>query len=381
MGTLLSTDLIAQSWTHTTAANNNWISVGLSPDGTTIVAGTSPGSGNGFVSTNFGVTWITTNSFFPLQYAVASADGKKWVAGNYEELVSLSTNSGVSWYSSGQSDYEDNCLSADGNVLVIVNYALEFSTNFGNSWQTISRSSIPPGRLYVAANGTKWIIFGYFSNPFFYCSTNWGASWTTNSLPSANLSALFALSADGNKIIGAENYNNLQGAIYVSTNSGLSWWKTSAGLNYWNYVACSADGDTLIATAASVNYPYVAISGLYTSFDGGVTWVSNNVPSAKWFACSSSADGSKLVAVADGGGIYTFSSTPRPQLNLTTASNNSVFSWTLPSTNFVLQQNSDLTTPNWSNMTNAPVLNFTNLQNQVTLPVAGGNAFYRLATQ
>jgi hypothetical protein len=45
-----------------------------------------------------------------------------------------------------------------------------------------------------------------------------------------------------------------------------------------------------------------------------------------------------------------------------------------------LQQNSDLTTTNWTVMTNAPVLNLTNLQNQVILSPSGSNAFYRLKT-
>ena len=49
--------------------------------------------------------------------------------------------------------------------------------------------------------------------------------------------------------------------------------------------------------------------------------------------------------------------------------------------NFVLQQNSDLCTSNWTDLTNnTPTLNLTNLQNQVALPLPAGNAFYRLKT-
>jgi len=50
----------------------------------------------------------------------------------------------------------------------------------------------------------------------------------------------------------------------------------------------------------------------------------------------------------------------------------------VPSANFVLQQNTDLSMTNWTDVTNAPVLNLTNLQNQVTQPVPDGNSFYRL---
>ena len=97
-----------------------------------------------------------------------------------------------------------------------------------------------------------------------------------------------------------------------------------------------------------------------------------------WHAVASSADGSKLVAVGNGG-IYTAQSTPAPVLNLTPSSNNLVLSWTVPSTNFVLQENSDLATMNWVDAKSIPTLILTNLQNQVTvLPPSTGQTFYRL---
>jgi hypothetical protein len=55
---------------------------------------------------------------------------------------------------------------------------------------------------------------------------------------------------------------------------------------------------------------------------------------------------------------------------------NFVLSWPSPPGDFVLQQNSDLTTTNWLTVTNTPAL--TNFQDQVMLPVAAGNYFYRL---
>jgi hypothetical protein len=46
--------------------------------------------------------------------------------------------------------------------------------------------------------------------------------------------------------------------------------------------------------------------------------------------------------------------------------------------NFVLQQSADLSS--WSVVTNQPVLNLTNLQNEVILPPPDSNVFYRLKT-
>jgi hypothetical protein len=55
-----------------------------------------------------------------------------------------------------------------------------------------------------------------------------------------------------------------------------------------------------------------------------------------------------------------------------------VISWTIPSTSFELRENSNLTGTNWTQVGTVPSLNFTNLHNQVTVPVTGNSAFYRL---
>jgi hypothetical protein len=125
---------------------------------------------------------------------------------------------------------------------------------------------------------------------------------------------------------------------------------------------------------------------IYTSTNSGTTWISNNVPSESWHSVASSADGNQLVVAGmadqsfNPGHVYISQTTSSPCLNLTPSSSNLAVAWIIPSTNFVLQQNSDLTTTNWTDVTNPPVLNLTNLQNEVTFPLTGSNAFYRLKT-
>jgi hypothetical protein len=68
-------------------------------------------------------------------------------------------------------------------------------------------------------------------------------------------------------------------------------------------------------------------------------------------------------------------------LNLGPTNGSLAFSWTIPSTNFVLQQNLDLTTTNWVTLTNTPALNLTNLQNQICLSPTNSSAFFRLIAQ
>jgi hypothetical protein len=53
----------------------------------------------------------------------------------------------------------------------------------------------------------------------------------------------------------------------------------------------------------------------------------------------------------------------------------------VPSADFVLQQNSDLTTTNWTDVVIPPALNLTNLQYQLTVPLTGSQQYYRLAAQ
>ena len=82
-----------------------------------------------------------------------------------------------------------------------------------------------------------------------------------------------------------------------------------------------------------------------------------------------SADGNESVAVASNGGIWISQTinNSKPQLSVVFKNTSLVISWLIPSTNFVLQQSFDLA--NWSFVTNVPVLNLTNLQNQVTVPL------------
>lgn len=67
-------------------------------------------------------------------------------------------------------------------------------------------------------------------------------------------------------------------------------------------------------------------------------------------------------------------------MNITPTNGNLMLSWTVPSTNFVLQQDLDLTTTNWTDVTNTPTLNLTNLQDEVILSPIGSSGFYRLKT-
>jgi hypothetical protein len=144
----------------------------------------------------------------------------------------------------------------------------------------------------------------------------------------------------------------------------------------------SADGSTLVAIA-TVPLGSESFGFIFTSTNFGISWTQADAPRKVWNCVASSADGHELVGSASGiwgNGIYTSQTKPAPQMNITPKNGNLLLTWIVPSTNFVLQQNSDLTTASWMNVTNLPVLNLTNLQNQVVLSPTNGSSFYRLKT-
>jgi len=386
----------SQTWTQTSAPSNYWVSIASSADGSKLVAAAH--AGPIYISTNSGAAWTLTSAPNEEWNSVASsADGTKLVAVS-DGPIYVSTNSGTSWtLTSAPNEYWGSVASsADGNKLVAVApigfngngpAAIYTSTDSGITWIQQTNTDIAfPSWFSVAssADGTKLVVVGGFR---IYYSTNSGTTWTQTGTPLGpsslvSPSQVIASSADGNKwVVGFTGTFDGPSSIYTSTNSGDSWTLTSAPSNSWLSVAMSAEGSKIVAVA--VGSPSFSDPGpIYTSTDFGATWMTNNALNA-WRCVASSADGCKLVA---GGGVYFGGpidisySTPSPQLNLAPSGINLTVSWIVPSTNFVLQQNVDLTTTNWTDVTNPPMLNLTNLQNEVTFPLTGSNAFYRLKT-
>jgi hypothetical protein len=167
------------------------------------------------------------------------------------------------------------------------------------------------------------------------------------------------------------------GPIYISVDSGDTWNLTSAPSNYWGFVTSSADGKTIVAVRNGGESGSICLSTDY-----GATWTTNS-PMLSWGALAASADGGKLAAtvanytaITNQGRIYVSPSIVSPMMFLRPGNRGVKLSWLVPSTNFVLQQSGDLAA--WSNITNSPVLNLSNLQNEVELPSTNGTGFYRL---
>ncbi len=408
--------LFAQTWTQqTNAPSASWNSMGSSANGTTLFAVTEFYPTSIYYSTDAGFTWGTktfTNASPTL--IRCSAEGTKLVVAGliYTNTYSYgviyaSTNSGADWLPTTAP--WTNAITGNINY-----WAALVSSADGTKWVAAAGGdahSHPPGSIYTSADSgmtwtqtsapiTNWTsvassadgvklaaVAGSGAAPQLstvYLSTNSGANWFPSG-PTNAAWACIASSADGSKLIaGSEQSQYLPATVYTSTNSGLTWKTNNMPGAYpfgtWQSVAMSADGTKLVA----VKEQGQTGGAIYTSMDSGNTWMLNNAPNIDWETVVSSADGAKMIAAGDPplsltGAIYTLQSTPIPNLAIM-PTNGLQLSWIIPSTNFVLQQSSDLTTTNWLDVTNMPVLNLTNLQNQVALPLPAGNVFYRLKT-
>jgi hypothetical protein len=389
----------AQNWMPTGAPTNSWTCIASSANGSNLIAGVN--GGPLYLSTNSGATWtitITTNESWGS--VASSADGTHLFAASSFDPGGLyiSTNSGGTWQPVNLPDlyWGSVASSADGRTLVAVapigaggagTGGVFSTTNGGISWATnnvTNRINIAVS-VAMSANGTKMFITGSEQS---FRSTNSGTTWAIDTNAPLCYSFLspsqyIASSADGTKLVLCllEDVYNNPSPIYISTNSGDTWSKTSAPSNEWAFVTSSADGNTIVAVPAGADRP----ATICLSTNGGTTWTTNS-PIERWGAAASSADGGKLVIAAaadanyefNSGPIYNSQSVQSPQANIIRANSNVIVSWIVPSTNFVLQQSPDLSS--WKSVTNNPVLNLNNLQNEVTLPSTNSKSFYRLKT-
>jgi hypothetical protein len=373
--------VLGQTWSATPSPTGSWSAIASSADGTKLVAADEYHSL--WTSPDSGITWSSSNSPVGNWMSVASsADGNKLVAvaaGSGYGGIYTSTNSGGTWLSNDFASFNwyGVASSADGNkLLAVAGFGampglIWTSTDAGGNWTT---SNVPGGYhaftcAASSADGKKLIIGEYYGH--IYTSTNYGMTWRENQLSSYTMSFnAVASSADGSRLVAVVALASFGDGIFVSSNSGASW-SSVYTIKPWSSIASSADGTKLVATS---NY-------ILTSFDSGITWTANNsLPSNGNYFVGSSADGNRLWTGGRSGQVYTSYAISTPKLYIIPAVDGGlVLSWLIPSRHFDLQRNSDLKTTNWITVTNLPVLNLTNLHQEVALPSPMGNAFYRLA--
>jgi hypothetical protein len=180
-----------------------WRSIASSADGSKLVAGAyrddqSVQQGV-YTSIDFGVTWTSRLATVSTAYRVASSsDGTKLALAERFGKIYTSADSGLTW-SAGvfEGGFNSVASSADGSVLVAVQAT---GTN------PAAEPAAPTGRT------GKLLV-----------SSNSGATWTERATPNKWWRGA-AVSADGNRLVGAVNV----GQIYVSTSNRTTYGTTGS---------------------------------------------------------------------------------------------------------------------------------------------------------
>jgi len=360
-----------QEWVRSGAPTKYWLHVACSTNGDTLIAVQNSARGIS-ISTNFGATWSTTNLPGP-EWGPApewggvacSANGTRFYASLHGGPIFTSADSGVTWSAVGpNTKWGPLTCSADGSKIMapctdgIYDAPFFVSTNFGVTWANAPLAKFPWVAVACSAYGVN--MYALAEARYLFFSRDSGHTWGTGStLPSIDWESL-ACSADGTRLIASIRW----ATIITSTNSGLNWFTNNtppAGLQYAR-LASSADGNTLLAAGAG---------SIYTSTNAGAAWVSNRAPVLSWVAVACSADGNKLLACSTPAApIYVVQ--PPPRLSLQSISNQVLISWAASTTGFTLEQNTDLPFTTWSTVTNVTGTN------QLTLTPAADRNFYRL---
>ncbi len=202
--------------------------------------------------------------------------------------------------------------------------------------ETYARSSNSPVRLSA----------GYYRGQL-YCKT---ASWSSCGWITA------FTSKDKKKIVLVPD----EGPICFSEDFGFRWQLIKTQGLYRFTLSQTPKGSALVAQITLTNLTSLTNPTVLKTMSG-----------EDWYSTLSSADDSQMVVTAG-------SSLSAPVLSISHTDSGVVISWPGSFTNFILQQNNDLTTTNWVNVAN-PVSGIDG-QNQVIISQPAGSGFYRLKT-
>ena len=246
-----------------------------------------------------------------LYAAVSSADGMVVYAVDGGNTIRVSDDAGATWGTHTPSGYVGGghalTCSGSGAVALVRDVGQFFFTaNSGTTWTKVadlaSQQVVARG-FCVSQDGTFLAVSARVTAggaPGLIASTNGGSSWSFVATPAEW--ADLACSADGDTLLALTDTS----AVWLSTDAGASWDDITADVTPSGYIeglAVSADGDVLM-----VGGEY----GVRLSTDGGASW-GRVGDLAHVSACALSANGGVLMAAlwdgaylsSDGGATWT----------------------------------------------------------------------------
>ena len=175
-------------------------------------------------------------------------------------------------------------LTASGNDIYACSYGkIHLSTNFGNSWTSVS-SGLPQSNIFTLAVCDTIIFAGCGYSGGVYRSTNKGSKWSpmSSGLP-RNFNrqgyldiGSFAVSSNGagghNIFAGIEDYQN--GGVFLTTNYGETWTEARNGLPLFNLNYQGVKSLAVISNGTGGSFLFAATdnNGIFRSTDNGTSW-------------------------------------------------------------------------------------------------------------
>lgn len=281
---------------HQIAMPNDWKSVATSADGSIIIAGTVE---HVYLSKDSGKTFVIQTNVIG-QKVACSADGEVLVATfNSDKTVWVSTDSGTIWNLNSTvlagSFTTYVAVSPDGQYVVVTieNGSVYISNDHGTTFTTIDVGTKKYTGIAISEIASTIIIT--MNNDYLYISKDQGATFIQNTtVPETGLKSP-SVSADGIKMLFAENSN-----IYKSIDSGITWdIVTSLPNNNYNVTSMSSTGEFMAVGVLS--------SHIYTSTDAGTTWTERSITGI-WSAISVAGSGSSIIVSQKSPNTYLYQS-------------------------------------------------------------------------
>jgi hypothetical protein len=261
-------------------------------------------------------------------------------------------------------------------------YNGSFLYNSTTNWTTLddpsAGSGSGQGTLPFGISDTN-IVGGYYASDgtthgFLYNLVT--SNWTTLNDPLDSGGGTFLGGIDGTNIVGS--FWNASGINHGCLYNGKTWTTLNDPLG--------VDG-TFVWRISGTN-----MVGLYRPFGDtnngflydGRTWTTMDDPLGVRGTIAQGISGANIVGgyYDSGGDGHGFLATPIPQLTITQSGNNLNISWPYwnnPSMGWILQQNADVTTTNWT--PNGSTVSNDGTNNFITITPSPGNLFFRLSQQ
>jgi hypothetical protein len=264
---------------------------------------------------------------------------------------------------------------------------------------TYSATTISNGVLTLTDGGHNEARSFFFNYPQYIGAFRASFTYQANGAAPLADGATFCIQNDprGATVVGGiggslgVGVNGTTTAITPSAELELHIYSSMGGIGYCyetnGIIASNVPPGTVVLTNTPVDISiYYAGGQMAVTFSnevGAYTFSTNLVVGDLTTALSNSLAYVGFTGASGGTGatqtISNFSFVSIPSLALQLSGTNVVVSWPGGIAGYMLQQNSDLATTNWTTVTNTPVV--TNNHNQVILPAGQSNLFYRLILQ